>query len=87
MRIVSLLPAATEIVAALGLIDQLVGVAHECDYPPAANQKPRVTRCELPGAGLSSDEVDQWVRDTLASTGTRYTWMYRCCGACSRISF
>lgn len=41
MRIVSLLPAATEMVAALGLTDSLVGVSHECEYPPEVNSKPR----------------------------------------------
>ena len=40
MRVVSLLPAATEIVDALGLLDQVVGVSHECDYPAAARAKP-----------------------------------------------
>src|SRR5712691_6004218 len=43
-RVVSLLPAATEIVAALGATDRLVGVSHECDYPPAVRALPRVTR-------------------------------------------
>ncbi|MDW8368388.1 MAG: cobalamin-binding protein, partial [Abditibacteriales bacterium] len=73
MRIVSLLPAATEIVGALGLMDELVGVSHECDYPEAANTKPRVTRCEIHGAGLSSVEIDRWVRETLQERGTLYT--------------
>ncbi|HKF95302.1 MAG TPA: cobalamin-binding protein, partial [Gammaproteobacteria bacterium] len=41
LRIVSLLPAATEIAAALGLMDQVVGVSHECDHPPAARHKQR----------------------------------------------
>ena len=44
MRIVSLLPSATEIVFALGLGDDLVGVTHECDYPLEAREKPVVTR-------------------------------------------
>lgn len=44
MRIVSLLPSATEIVFALGLGEELVGVTHECDYPPQARELPRVTR-------------------------------------------
>jgi iron complex transport system substrate-binding protein len=73
MRVVSLLPAATEIVGALGLMDRLVGVSHECDFPPAANEKPRVTRCEIHAAGLPSGEVDRWVRETLAATGSLYT--------------
>jgi iron complex transport system substrate-binding protein len=72
-RIVSLLPAATEIVAALGLTDSLVGVSHECDYPPEVRRVPRVTRCEIHGGGLPSRRIDQWVSETLARTGTLYT--------------
>ena len=44
MRIVSLLPSATEIVCAIGLQDELVGVTHECDWPPSVVGKPVVTR-------------------------------------------
>jgi iron complex transport system substrate-binding protein len=73
MRIVSLLPAATEIVAALGRLDDLVGVSHECDHPAAVADKPRVTRCAIHGNALASGEIDRWVRDTLATTGTLYT--------------
>lgn len=73
MRVVSLLPAATEIVAALGQLDALVGVSHECDFPPAVNARPRVTHCPIHGTGLASDAVDRWVSDTLARTGTLYT--------------
>jgi iron complex transport system substrate-binding protein len=73
MRVVSLVPAATEIVAALGMTDRLVGVSHECDFPSEVNQKPRVTRCQIHEAGLPSAEVDRWVRETLAATGTLYT--------------
>ena len=72
-RIVSLLPAATEIAAALGLMDQVVGVSHECDFPSEANQRPRVTHCPVHNAGLSSREVDEWVRRTLRENGTIYT--------------
>ncbi len=73
MRVVSLLPAATEIVAALGLTESLVAVSHECNYPPEVNDKPRVTRCEIYGKELPSAEVDRWVNQTLGSKGTLYT--------------
>jgi iron complex transport system substrate-binding protein len=73
VRIVSLLPAATEIVAALGLTDSLVGVSHECDYPPEVNEKPRVTHCEVYGKGLPSAAVDRWVNETLAADSALYT--------------
>jgi iron complex transport system substrate-binding protein len=72
-RIVSLLPAATEIAAALGLMDDIVGVSHECDFPHEANQRPRVTRCPVHDLGLTSREVDAWVRGTLRDNGTIYT--------------
>jgi iron complex transport system substrate-binding protein len=73
MRIVSLLPAATEIVAALGLGDRLVGVSHECDHPPEVATKPRVTHCDIHGNALASDAIDAWVTDALRRTGTLYT--------------
>ena len=72
-RIVSLLPAATEIAAALGLIDQVVGVSHECDFPEQASQRPRVTHCPGHNPGLTSIEVDEWVRRALRENGTIYT--------------
>ena len=72
-RIVSLLPAATEIAAALGLMERVVGVSHECDFPDQANQRPRVTRCPVHNAGFTSREVDEWVRRALRDNGTIYT--------------
>ncbi|MBV8584507.1 MAG: cobalamin-binding protein [Candidatus Eremiobacteraeota bacterium] len=48
MRIVGLLPSATEILFALGLGDDVVGVTHECDYPPEVLEKPKLTRSNLP---------------------------------------
>src|SRR2546430_7773509 len=57
MRFVSLLPAATEMVAALGALPRLVGVSHECDYPPEARVLPRVTRTRL-DPSLPSAEID-----------------------------
>jgi len=72
-RIVSLLPAATEIADALGLMDQVVGVSHECDFPAEANKRPRVTHCPVHGRGLTSAEIDQWVKRSLRENGTIYT--------------
>ena len=72
-RIVSLLPAATEIAAALGLMDRVVGVSHECDFPSEANQRPRVTYCPVHNSGMTSREVDEWVRRALRENGTIYT--------------
>jgi iron complex transport system substrate-binding protein len=62
MRIVSLVPSATEMLFALGLGPDLVAVTHECDYPPAARELPKVTRDVLPG-GLSSAEIDAAVKE------------------------
>jgi iron complex transport system substrate-binding protein len=72
MKIVSLLPAATEIVCALGLEDQLVGVTHECDYPDAVRHLPKVTRSLIPGTH-SSGEIDALVREHSAAQRPLYT--------------
>jgi len=73
MRVVSLLPAATEIVAALGRASDLVAVSHECDFPPAVAGKPRITRCAIHGNALPSAEIDRWVRTQLREAGSLYT--------------
>ena len=66
MRIVSLVPSATEMLFALGLGADLIAVTHECDYPPAAQELPKVTRDVLP-PGLSAAEIDAAVKErTLA---------------------
>ena len=66
MRIISLVPSATEMLFALGLGPDLIAVTHECDYPPAALELPKVTRDVLP-AGLSAAEIDAAVKErTLA---------------------
>jgi len=62
MRIVSLVPHATELLFALGLGDDVVGVTHECDYPPEALALPKITRDVLP-AGLTAGEIDAAVRE------------------------
>jgi iron complex transport system substrate-binding protein len=72
-RIASLLPAATEITAALGLIDQVAGVSHECDFPQEANERPRITRCPVHDAKVASRAVDEWVRRALRENGSIYT--------------
>jgi iron complex transport system substrate-binding protein len=71
MRIVSLLPSATEIVCALGLRDQLVGVTHECDYPQSVQSLPRVTRTLIP-VDAASCEIDRLVSEQLKTTKALY---------------
>ena len=66
MRIVSLVPHATELLFALGLGDDVVAVTHECDYPAGALLKPHVTRDRLP-SGLSAGEIDAAVRERTQS--------------------
>jgi iron complex transport system substrate-binding protein len=66
MRIVSLVPSATEMLFALGLGADVIAVTHECDYPEAARELPKVTRDVLP-AGLSAAQIDAAVKErTLA---------------------
>ena len=72
MKIVSLLPSATEIVYALGLGEQLVAVTHECDFPDDARRKPVITTSVLP-PGLSSAEIDDAVRGQLSDSHSLYT--------------
>jgi len=60
-RIATLLPSATEIVCALGLADRIVGVSHECDYPPQVRGRPVLTQAKIDPSG-SSIEIDRRVR-------------------------
>jgi iron complex transport system substrate-binding protein len=62
VRIASLVPSATETLFALGLGDSVVGVTHECDYPPEARDLPHLTRTVIP-PDLSSAEIDAAVRE------------------------
>jgi iron complex transport system substrate-binding protein len=62
MRIVSLVPSATEMLFALGLGDSVVAVTHECDHPAEAQERVKVTRDRIP-AGLSAGEIDAAVRE------------------------
>ena len=72
MRICSLLPSATEIVYALDLGDQLVGVSHACDYPDDAATKPVVSQSVRQITHLSSEEIDGIVRQARANSNPLY---------------
>jgi iron complex transport system substrate-binding protein len=65
MRIVSLLPSATEIVCALGLRDELVGITHECDWPPDLDGIPVMTSNALDLEGASSREIHRRIGDAV----------------------
>ncbi len=71
MRIISLVPHATELLYALGLGDQVVGVTHECDFPADAATKEIVTRDKLP-KGLTAGQIDAAVRAATADGGSIY---------------
>jgi iron complex transport system substrate-binding protein len=71
VRVVSLLPSATEIVCALGAGEQLVGVSHECDHPPEVAGLPVLTRFRLPTSGASG-ELDRSVRELLRAALSIY---------------
>lgn len=70
-RIVSLIASATEIVAALGLLDQLVGRSHECDYPPSILNLPMCSEPKIDVHG-SSREIDERVKDVLREAVSVY---------------
>jgi len=71
MRIVSLLPSATEIVCALGMEEDLVAVTHECDYPATVQAKPVLTRSVL-AADRSGVEVDRHIRELVHQGSSIY---------------
>jgi iron complex transport system substrate-binding protein len=74
MKIISLLPSATEIVFALGLGDELAGVSFECDYPPAARAVPVVSGTALPtGESLTAEQIDTEVSTRVAAGESIYT--------------
>ncbi len=72
MRIVSMLPSATEILFALGLGDAVAGVTFECDFPPEARSKPIVVRTRLPEA-LSAEEIDRRVAEFVSRGESLYS--------------
>lgn len=71
-RIVSFLPSATEIACALGLADSIVGITHECDYPPEIKSKPVVVRNALPIETMSQSEIDRAVAERMRSGQSLY---------------
>jgi iron complex transport system substrate-binding protein len=72
MRIVSLLPSATEIVAELGLLSSLVGRSEECDWPLAVARLPVVSGSKVPLTGLSGREIDEAVKATVEDGESLY---------------
>ena len=73
MRICSLLPSATEIVAELGLVDSLVGVSEECDWPPGVRDVPVVTASRVDTTRLTSLEIDKAVRQAVGDGRPLYS--------------
>jgi iron complex transport system substrate-binding protein len=71
VRIASLVPSATEMLYALGLGDQVVGVTHECDFPPEAARETHLTRSIIPD-GLESGEIDAAVREAVGAGRALY---------------
>lgn len=71
MRVVSFLPSATEIVAALGHLDALVGVSHECDYPSAVRSRPVVTSSAIDSTAVPA-AIDRDVRDFVGAGRALY---------------
>src|ERR1700729_1467344 len=71
MRIVSLLPSATEILFAIGAGDEVVGVTHECDYPPEVARLPRLTAASGPDLAASA-EIDRHVRGAFHAGSSLY---------------
>jgi iron complex transport system substrate-binding protein len=71
-RIVSFLPSATEMACALGLADSIVGITHECDYPPEVKSRPVVVRNALPIEKMSQSEIDRAVAERMRAGQSLY---------------
>ena len=72
MKIVSLLPSATEIVCALGLEKDLAAVTHECDFPESITHLPAITASRISHESMTSAEIDHAVRSQLDGHGSIY---------------
>jgi iron complex transport system substrate-binding protein len=72
LRIVSFLPSATEMACALGLEEFIVGVSHECDFPPSVRAKPVVVHSAIPVKEMTLGAIDVAVSEKLKSGGSLY---------------
>jgi iron complex transport system substrate-binding protein len=72
MRVISLLPSATEIVAALGAVNELVGITHECDHPAEVTSRERVTECAIDSLATPA-AIDAQVREITGEGMPLYT--------------
>ena len=72
MKIISFLPSATEIACLLGLTDELVGITHECNYPPQVQGKPVVVRNAAPTETMTDREIDETVSRIMREGGSLY---------------
>lgn len=72
MKIASLLPSSTEILCALGLEENIVGITHECDFPASIIKKPHLTASRISHETMSSKEIDHAVRSQLDGHGSIY---------------
>lgn len=72
LKIASLLPSATEIVCALGLEENLIGITHECDFPASIRNKPHLTASRISHEPMTSKEIDHAVRSQLDGHGSIY---------------
>ncbi len=72
MRIVSLLPSATEMAATLGLEDKLVAISHECDFPQSVGHLPRITGSIIPH-NLTQKEINDLVKEAMSNNQSLYT--------------
>jgi iron complex transport system substrate-binding protein len=73
MRIISFLPSAADIIAELGLLDSLVGVSEDCNWPPQVKDKPLVARTRIDVSGLSAAEIDRLVNASATEAHSLYT--------------
>src|SRR6266513_4296695 len=72
MKICSLLPSATDILFSLGLADEIAAVTHECDYPPEAMFKTKITESVIDHEHLTGNEIDHHVSSNIGRHGSIY---------------